>query len=148
MRFGDTDSDDTRAAGCTTFAHGSQHPRGPPVIVPPSKTDNFPAAPKAVAGLRVDLPGRHDAFVYRYRSHQIALAAAPSFLSREIRCSCRAPRITPNRRTRSGGVSGCGAQIWFTDSRQPEASAWERSVQATLRKGDPACSKQMFGVVA
>ena len=120
-------------------------PRKEP-LVPPPRRDAVPAVVEAVAGLRVDLRGRRDGRVYRYASHEMAIAAAPSFLRRGL----------------SGEVSGCSAQIWFTRSREvPHRSTrrasprslsavadWEASVDRALSRTDPACRKQRFGVIA
>lgn len=108
-------------------------PRREP-LVPPPKRQGLPALLKPVAGLRVELPGGGAVLVYRYPSHDIAVAAAPAFL----------------RWGAVDGVSGCGAQIWFTKSRGApsgaSAASPSRSVDAALRRGVRPCRKR-FDVI-
>jgi hypothetical protein len=94
-------------------------------IVPLRRSRDLPHTLQPAEGLEVDLPGADEGLVYRYPSHDQAIAAAPSFL---VGGSV-------------DGVQGCGAFVWLSESHD-----FKSKVSKSLARTDPECGRLGFEV--
>jgi len=106
-------------------------PRKPPLF---DEKDELPERLVPTEGVRTDLDGGVQAFVYRFDSAEIASAGATALLSEA---------------GSYGPVSGCGKNVYFTTRPNTEASKqWSGWVQGSLSDNDRGCKNgSMFQVI-
>jgi hypothetical protein len=100
-------------------------PKRPPLITKPG----LPSTIRATEGLVVTLPAGHWGHVYRYRSNDLAMEGAASFLGRN---------------DPSDGVYGCGRNVFFSRGNTSSAERWYSRVSALLRQAEPGCNRQFM----
>jgi hypothetical protein len=104
------------------------------LIVSPQRRrrENLPKTARPKVGLRVELPGKGVGYLYRFASHDLALAAGSSFLLWGV----------------VDGVSGCGRDVYFQrkGNRNPQAADWSAEVGSFLHRTVPSC-QEAFQVV-
>jgi hypothetical protein len=100
----------------------SDLPRRPPLVEKPG----LPSTIRATQGLLVALPNGGTGHIYRYKSNELAVEGATSFLGRN---------------DPSDGVSGCGRYVYFTRANSKSAGEWMVRVGRILRDEEPRCAK-------
>jgi hypothetical protein len=93
---------------------------------------NAPNRVRALEGVRVELAGTRPGFIYRYRSKELAVVGAESFLGANDTFD---------------GVSGCGRNVFFSQARGRAAHEWRADVEEYLRRTDPGCRSEAFTII-